>query len=51
MEKLELLSRIRKLSSLVHSEDLIHYNLTEDSIKELRHTLDELTEEYIACYC
>jgi ribosome recycling factor len=51
VEKLELLSRIRKLSSLVHSEDLKHYNFTEDSIKELHSTLDKLTEEYITSYC
>lgn len=51
MKKLELLSRIEKLSSLVHSKDLSHYNLTEESIQELRLALDKLTDEYIAAYC
>lgn len=51
MKKLELLARIQKLSSLVHSEDLLHYQLTEVSVKELHTALNKLTEEYIACYC
>ncbi|EGO61989.1 hypothetical protein [Acetonema longum] len=51
MEKLELLARIQKLSSLVHSEDLAQYNLSQESLQELRANLDRLTEEYIAAYC
>ncbi len=51
MEKIELLSRIRKLSSLVHCADLSEYNLDEGSVQEMRRALDELTEKYIASYC
>ncbi len=51
MKKLELLARIQKLASLVHGEDLVKLNMTEESIKEIKCKLDELTEEYIACYC
>lgn len=51
MNKLELLAKIQKLSSLVHSEDLVQYNLSQESLQELRTTLDKLTEEYIATYC
>lgn len=51
VKKLELLARIQKLASLVHSEDLVQLNLTAESITELKCKLDELTEEYIACYC
>jgi hypothetical protein len=51
MEKIELLSRIRKLSSLVHGADLADYNLSEESVKEMHRALDDLTEEYIAAYC
>lgn len=51
MEKIELLSRIQKLSSLVHSNDLAAYNLSEAAIAEIKRTLDELTERYIVRYC
>ncbi|MEN6413743.1 MAG: hypothetical protein ABFC84_13440 [Veillonellales bacterium] len=51
MKKMELLARIDKLSSLVHSRDLNQFNLNEASIKEIRRALDELTEEYITSYC
>ncbi|MDR3564600.1 MAG: hypothetical protein P4N59_24645 [Negativicutes bacterium] len=51
MAKLELYKRIQKLSSLVHGTDLHDFNLTADCIAELRQSLDELTEVYIARYC
>lgn len=51
MKKLELLVRIEKLASLVHSNDLAKYNLTEESMKDIRRALDKLTDEYIAAYC
>jgi hypothetical protein len=51
MARLELFKRIQKLSTLVHGTDLEGYNLTADCVNELRQTLDELTEEYIARYC
>ena len=51
MEKIELLSRIRKLSSVVHGPDLAEYNLTDESIVEMHRVLDELREKYITVYC
>lgn len=51
MKKVELLARISTLSSVVHSDDLAKYNLTSESINEMRRALDALTEEYIAHYC
>lgn len=51
MEKLDLLSRISKLSSILHSNDLTKYNLASESIAEMRRALDELSEIYITTYC
>lgn len=51
MEKLELLSRIRKLSSVVHSDDLAKYNLADESVAEMHRVLNELSEMYIGMYC
>ncbi len=51
MEKVELLSRIRKLSTLVHGTDLEKYNLADESIVEMHRVLDELSEKYITAYC
>ena len=51
MSKLDLLTRIQKLSALIHSEDLAEFNLAETSIRELQKSLDEMTENYIALYC
>jgi hypothetical protein len=51
MEKIELLSRIGKLSSVVHGADLAEYNLATESIVEMQRVLDELSEQYIAAYC
>jgi hypothetical protein len=51
MKKLELLSRIQNLASLLHCDDLKQYNLTTESVKEMHRAMDALTEEYIACYC
>lgn len=51
MEKLELLSRIGKLSSVLHSGDLAKYNLGNESIAEMKRVLDELSETYISKYC
>jgi hypothetical protein len=51
MEKIELLSRIRKLSSVVHSDDLAKYNLADESVAEMHRVLDELSEKYIGTYC
>ena len=51
MKKLELLARINKLSSLVHSRDLDQFNLTAESKQDMQRALDKLTEEYIAAYC
>lgn len=50
MEKLELLSSIRKLSSVVHCDRLAQ-TLPEDSLNEMRQTLEELSEKYVATYC
>lgn len=51
MEKIELLSRIRKLSAVVHGPDLAEYNLASESIAEMHRILDELSEKYITAYC
>lgn len=51
MGKIELLSRIRKLSSVVHGSDLAEYNLADESIAEMHRVLDELSEKYIVAYC
>lgn len=51
MEKIALLNRIQNLSSLIHSNDLVQYNLSDAVIEEMKHTLDEITEQYIASYC
>lgn len=51
MEKIALLARIQKLSSLIHSKDLAHFNFSQTAIEEMKSTLDELTEQYIAVYC
>lgn len=51
MEKIALLARIQKLSSLIHSTDLETFNLSEAAVDEMRSTLDELTEQYITAYC
>ncbi|VBB08686.1 Hypothetical protein LUCI_3964 [Lucifera butyrica] len=50
MQKLELLNRIQKLASIVHSEDLTQ-QLSAESLNDLRRVLDEMTEEYIVSYC
>lgn len=51
MGKIELLSIIRKLSSVVHGCDLTEYKLTDESIAEMHRLLDELSEKYIMAYC
>lgn len=51
VKKLQLLSKIEKLSAIVHCDELAAYNLTDESITEMRRALDVLTEEYIAAYC
>lgn len=51
MTKLELLARIDKLSSVIHSEDLHRYHLDADNIEAMRESLDKLTEQYIESYC
>jgi len=51
MEKLELLSRIQTLSSLLHHSDLAKLNLSEASVKEMHRVLDEMSEKYIELYC
>lgn len=51
VKKLQLLEKIQKLSAIIHCDELNSYNLTADSLSELRRTLDTLTEEYIAAYC
>ncbi len=51
MKKIELLARIEKLSSIVHSKDLAQFNLDEASINEMRRSLDELTDSYVNEYC
>lgn len=49
MRKLELLSRIDKIASIIHSDDVNHFSTAV--VTELRMALDELTEEYISLYC
>ena len=51
LEKIALLSRIRKLSTLIHSSDIAQYNLSDGAIAEIKRTLDEITEQYIHHYC
>lgn len=51
MEKIELLSRIRNLSSIVHGCDLAEYKLASESIAEMQRILDELSEKYLTAYC
>lgn len=51
MKKIELLSRINKLSAIVHSQDVAEFNLDEQHMQAMRHALDALTEEYIHQYC
>jgi hypothetical protein len=51
VKKLELLARIDKLSSILHSRDLAQFNLTETSIDEMRQSLDELSDKYLTRYC
>jgi len=51
MDKIELLSRIRRLSSVVHGCDLAEYKLADENIAEMRRILDELSEKYIMAYC
>lgn len=51
MSKIELLSRIQKLTHLVHGDDLSRYALSESSVAELRQALDKMTDEYIDTYC
>lgn len=51
MEKLNLLARINKLSSLIHSRDLAKYDFSTAALQEMQTTLDQLTEQYIAAYC
>ena len=51
MDKIALLSRIEKLSTLIHSNDITQYNLSETTIEEIKRTLDEITEQYILSYC
>ncbi|WP_371361613.1 hypothetical protein SRRS_29890 [Sporomusa rhizae] len=51
MRKIQLLEQINKLSGLVHGNEMNELNLTIGTISEIRQKLDELTEEYIDCYC
>lgn len=51
MEKIVLLSRIEKLSTLIHSNDIAQYNLSDGALAEIKRTLDEITEQYINSYC
>lgn len=51
MEKIELITRIRTLSELLHSNDLHKYCFSEETINEMRQRLDEITEQYIETYC
>ena len=50
MAKIEMLKRIQKLAALVHGTDMNVY-LTDETVAELRQSLDMLTEEYIVRYC
>ncbi len=51
VEKIELITRIRALSELLHSDDLHKYSFSEETLTEMKQKLDEITEEYIAAYC
>lgn len=51
MKKLQLLEQIDKLSSLLQSNDLKELNFTAGTINEMYQKLDNLTIEYIKCYC
>jgi Glu-tRNA(Gln) amidotransferase subunit E-like FAD-binding protein len=51
VEKIELITRIRNLSELLHSDDLHKYSFSEETIAEMTQKLDEITEQYIAAYC
>ena len=50
MKKVELLSSIQELSSLLASEKAISY-MTEGSVEEMQKALDRMTEEYLEVYC
>ncbi len=50
MKKVELLSRIQELSSLLSCQTAQKYISTE-SVSELEKALDAMTEEYVNTYC
>ncbi len=51
MSKIELFSRIQKLATIVHNSDVMSFNISDESLQDLRNALDNLTNEYIARYC
>jgi hypothetical protein len=51
MTKLELLNRIQNLSSIIHSTDLEQYHFSEETLQEMKKTLDKITEQFIEAYC
>jgi hypothetical protein len=50
MQKLELLSRIQELSSLLSSDTTCQY-MSDGSISEMQKALDAMTETYLTSYC
>jgi hypothetical protein len=50
MQKLELLSHIQALSSLLSSDVTAKY-ISEGSKSEMKKALDEMTENYVSAYC
>ena len=50
MKKLELLSQIEGLSTVLASEKAIGY-MSEESVVEMQKALDMMTDEYLTTYC
>lgn len=50
MQKVELLSQIQDLSSVLSSEKACAY-MSNESVAEMQKALDMLTEEYLEAYC
>ena len=50
MKKVELLTRIQELSSILSSENAVSY-LSESSVNEMAVALDKMTNDYLETYC
>ncbi len=50
MQKVELLSRIQELSSILSSQTTQKY-MSDESVADLHKALEAMTEEYVSRYC